>query len=155
MDTNVNNSLLIVDDDKANILELIHILRPEYKLYFAKDGVSALKMAQENLPDLILLDIVLPDMNGYEVLTELKNSDKTKEIPVIFLTGISETEDGNAGLSQGAADYIRKPFAHLLVLRRVHHQIEIVNLRRELRQIKNAGITEVNVKGLNHTGSKK
>ncbi|MCL2808428.1 MAG: response regulator [Treponema sp.] len=137
MNTETNNSVLIVDDDKANLLELIHILRPEYKLYSAKDGVSALKLARENKPDLILLDIVLPGLSGYEVLAKLKESDNTNDIPVIFITGISETEDENTGLSLGAADYIRKPFARLVVLRRVRHQIEIVNLRRELLAAKN------------------
>ena len=136
MNTKANNSLLIVDDDKANLLELIHLLRPEYKLYSAKDGVSALKLAQENMPDLILLDVVLPGIDGYEVLAELKKSDKTKEIPVIFITGMSEGEDENIGLSLGAADYIRKPFVKMVVLRRVQHQIEIVNLRRKLQQKK-------------------
>jgi len=101
-------------------------------LYSAKDGISALKVAEDNLPDLILLDVVLPGMSGYEVFAELRKSDRTKEIPVIFVTGISENEDENAGLSLGAADYIRKPFVRMVVLRRVQHQIEIVNLRREL-----------------------
>jgi len=136
MNNEVTNKLLIVDDDKANLLELIHILREKYKVYSAKDGVSALKVANENLPDLILLDVVMSGMSGYEVLAELKKSDKTKDIPVIFITGVSENEDENVGLSLGAADYIRKPFAPMVILHRVQHQIEIVNLHRELQQKK-------------------
>jgi len=134
MDTNTNNSLLIVDDDKAYLFELIHILRPEYKLYSAKEGISALKVAEENIPDLILLDIVLPGMSGYEVLAELRKSDKTKNIPVIFITGISEADDEYMGLNMGAVDYIQKPFNHKVVLNRVRQQIDIINLRRELAE---------------------
>ena len=134
MDTDTFNSLLIVDDDKANLLELIHLLRPKYKLSSAKNGISALKVAEENMPDLILLDVVLPGMSGYEVLAELKKSDKTKNIPVIFITGISEAEDKYIGLNMGAVDYIQKPFNHKVVLNRVRHQIDIINLRRELAE---------------------
>jgi len=127
-----NNSLLIVDDDVSNLIELTHILQNEYKILTAKDGASALKRIKKTLPDLILLDIIMPDMNGFDVLTEIKKNDMTKDIPVIFITGISEGENESMGLSLGAVDYIRKPFDSLVVQLRVRHQIQIINLRRKL-----------------------
>ena len=117
--------LLIVDDDSSNLMELIHILQPEYKIYSVKDGLSALKQAAMSLPDLILLDIIMPKMNGFEVLAELKKSDKTKNIPVIFITGIDNDSDEDIGLSLGAVDYIRKPFDPTVVKLRVRNQIQI------------------------------
>jgi len=129
------NSLLIVDDDVSNLIELTHILQPEYKIQTSKDGVSALERAKKSLPDLILLDIIMPGMNGFDVLAELKNNDLTKDIPVIFITGISEGENESMGLSIGAVDYIRKPFDSLVVQLRVRHQIQIINLRRNLEYV--------------------
>jgi len=126
------NSLLIVDDDASNLMELASILKPEYKIYAVKDGVPALEKAHEALPDLILLDVVMPDMNGFEVLAELKRSDKTKDIPVIFITGVNDSESEHKGLSIGAVDYIRKPFDPMVVKHRVRLQIQIVNLQRDL-----------------------
>ena len=126
------NSLLIVDDDVSNLLELTQILQPEYRIYTAKDGASALERAKKSLPDLILLDIIMPDMNGFDVIAELKKDISIKDIPVIFITGISEDENESAGLSIGAVDYIRKPFNAAIVLIRVRHQIQIINLRHDL-----------------------
>ncbi|MCL2577128.1 MAG: response regulator [Defluviitaleaceae bacterium] len=124
------NSLLIVDDDAANLMELTHIFRAEYKVYVVKDGKAALEKATESLPDLILLDVIMPDMNGFDVLRELKKSEKTKDIPVIFITGMNDNENEGEGLSIGAVDYIRKPFNTTVVKIRVRNQIEIVKLKR-------------------------
>jgi len=135
MDTSEKNRLLIVDDDKANLLELVHILQPTYKLYTAKDGKFAIEQAQKHLPDLILLDVVMPGMSGFEVLAELKKSDLTKMIPVIFITGLSDNDDERRGFLLGAADYICKPFDDVIVQHRVSGQISIVNLRRELEAL--------------------
>ena len=126
------NKLLIVDDDIPNLMELTHILQSEYKIYTAKDGVSAIERARISLPDLILLDIIMPDMNGFEVLEELKKDELTKEIPVIFITGINDKTNESEGLAVGAVDYIRKPFDPMVVQLRVRHQIQIVNLKREM-----------------------
>jgi len=126
------NSLLIVDDDTAILTELIHILQKEYNIYTAKDGITALERAEKSLPDLILLDIILPDMNGFEVLSKLKKSDNTKDIPVLFITGASESDKESEGLAIGAVDYIRKPFDNMVVKLRIHHQIKIINLQRDL-----------------------
>jgi len=132
MDNEIKNNLLIVDDDTGNLLELIDILQPEYKIRTAKDGMSAIQKAEKFLPDLILLDIIMPDMNGFDVFNELKKSDATKSIPVIFITGVSESGNESAGLTIGAVDYIRKPFDAMIVRLRIRHQIQIINLRRDL-----------------------
>jgi len=126
------NSLLIVDDDASSLMELASILKREYKIFAVKDGKPAIEKAHEALPDLILLDVVMPEMNGFDVLAELKKSEKTRNIPVIFITGINDTEGESEGLSLGAVDYIRKPYDAMVVLHRVRIQIQIVNLQRDL-----------------------
>jgi len=125
--------ILIVDDDTSNLMELTHLLRPYYKVYAVKDGSSALKNANEYLPDVILLDFIMPEKSGLEVLLELKNSDKTKDIPVIFITGMKDSVNEIEGLTSGAVDYIRKPFDSEIVKFKVNQQIEIVKLRRDLK----------------------
>jgi len=132
------NSILIVDDDAANLMELNSILQFDYKLYAVSDGSSALEKAKESLPDLILLDVIMPDMNGFEVISKLKKTDSTKSIPVIFITGLSEEGNESEGLTMGAVDYIRKPFNYDVVKLRVSQQIKIVNLQRELVNSANA-----------------
>ena len=119
MDNLNKNRVLLVDDDVANIMQLIHILKADYKLNVAKDGASAIQHAQEHLPDLILLDIVMPDMDGFEVLSELQKSEDTAKIPVIFITALSNSGDGKKWLSLGAADYICKPFDDVIVRQKV------------------------------------
>ena len=119
------NSILIVDDDTSNLLELTSILKADYKIHAVRNGLSALENANEYLPDLILLDVIMPDMNGFEVLTELKKSEKTKSIPVIFITGLSGNE--SEGLALGAVDYIHKPFNIDDVKQKVNQQFEILN----------------------------
>jgi DNA-binding response OmpR family regulator len=114
-----HNSILIVDDDPSSLMELVSILKPLYKVYAVKDALSALSKANDARPDLILLDVVMPDMSGFEVLKELKKSEAAKNIPVIFITGVTDTESENEGLSIGAADYIHKPFNAKDVERRV------------------------------------
>jgi len=132
MDDQKKNSLLIVDDDTANLMELAYILRQDYKIYTAKDGAAAIRKAEKFLPDLILLDIVMPDMNGYEVFAGLRKSNRTNAIPVIFITGFNRQGSEGRGLALGAVDYINKPFDEAVVKLRVHHQIQIINLQREL-----------------------
>ena len=127
------NIVLVVDDDTSNLMELTHILRADYKVYAVRDGVAALKNANEYLPDVILLDVIMPNMSGFEVITELKKSEKTKEIPVIFITGMKDSVDEIEGLTLGAVDYIRKPFNSAIVKFKINQQIEIFNLRRDLK----------------------
>jgi len=133
MDNPIKNSLLIVDDDAANLMELISILQPEYTIITAKDGVAALNIAEKSLPDLILLDVLMLDMNGFDILKELKKSDTTKNIPVIFIIGLNKYGNESKGLAAGAVDYILKPFDAAVVRLRIRQHIEIVNLKRELK----------------------
>jgi len=131
----VKNSLLIVDDEEANILVLTHILGGEYTIYTAEDGAQAIEKAGEHLPDLILLDILMPGIDGYQTLAELRRLDKTRKIPVIFITGLNSIEDEEKGLSLDAADYITKPFSALIVKLRVRNQIQIVNQFRTIQRL--------------------
>ena len=127
-DTNIKNpkhSVLIVDDEASNCLALTRILKAEYNVYVEKNGRNALRVAETRLPDVILLDVVMFDIDGYEVLTSLKNSNKTKDIPVIFITGLREADEEERGLALGAADYITKPFCASIVKLRVENQIKI------------------------------
>ncbi|MCL2109211.1 MAG: response regulator [Oscillospiraceae bacterium] len=128
----MQNTLLIVDDMPSNLRNLAYILQKEYKFFTAQSGAEAIEIARKISPDLILLDIVMPDMNGFEVLSRLQNIEETRNTPVIFITGLSETDDESKGLELGAADYIRKPFDPTVVRHRIRNQIQIVNLRREL-----------------------
>jgi len=121
------NSLLLVDDEKSNLEVLLSILSSDYTIYMTKSGSSAIEMAEKYLPDLILLDIIMPDMDGYEVLKALRASSKTKHIPVIFITGLNSVEDEEKGLDLGAADFIHKPFSAKIVKSRVRIQMQIVN----------------------------
>ncbi|MCL2057189.1 MAG: response regulator [Oscillospiraceae bacterium] len=113
------HSVLIVDDEPANIQVLSHALGDEYKLFAATNGPDAIEAAVKHLPDIILLDIIMPEMDGYEVVAALKSSDTTKNIPVIFLTAKDGPENESLGLEHGADDYIFKPFSRGLLLQRV------------------------------------
>jgi len=126
MDTN-KNSILIVDDENINILTLTHLLKPEYTVYAAKNGQYAITVAKKQLPDVILLDIIMPEMDGYEVLSILKKDEETRKIPVIFITGLVSAEDEKKGLDLGAADYIRKPLKDDIVIQKIRNQIQIMN----------------------------
>ncbi|MDR2580462.1 MAG: response regulator [Fibromonadaceae bacterium] len=118
--------VLVVDDENNNIIALTSILKHEYTVYAAKDGQSAIEAAENCLPDIILLDIIMPDMDGYAVITAFKNSEKTKDIPVIFVTGLTSPEDEEKGLAFGVADYILKPFSPAIVKLRVRNQIKLL-----------------------------
>jgi len=132
MRNNEKNRVLIVDDEKLNIEILGSILSPDYTVYMTKSGSSAIELANKHSPDLILLDIIMPDMDGFDVLDALKASEKTRDIPVIFITGLDSVKDEEKGLALGAADFIHKPFSNSIVQSRVRNQIQLVNQIREL-----------------------
>jgi sigma-B regulation protein RsbU (phosphoserine phosphatase) len=113
-------TLLVVDDDSENIQIVRSILGDKYKLRVAMQGFKALELAKaEPLPGLILLDVIMPHMDGYEVCRQLKVDSKTRDIPVIFLTGKTEVADETRGFEVGAVDYIHKPFSPPIVTARV------------------------------------
>ncbi|MCL2107713.1 MAG: diguanylate cyclase [Oscillospiraceae bacterium] len=132
-------AVLIVDDENSNIIALNSILSGEYTTYAAKSGAAAIAAAEKYAPDVILLDIIMPDMDGYEVITVLKSTELTKDIPVIFITGLRNSEDEEKGLSLGAADYISKPFSSAIVKLRLRNQIMILE---QLRIIERLSMTD-------------
>ena len=123
----VKNTVLIADDDNMVIVALTQMLSPEYTVYAVKNGKDTIEKAEQFLPDVILLDIVMPEMDGFAVIAALKSSEKTQNIPVIFITGLSESGDEEKGLALGAADYIAKPFSSDIVKLRVRNQIRMLN----------------------------
>jgi diguanylate cyclase (GGDEF)-like protein len=129
------NSVLIVDDETPNHIFLTQLLSPEYTVFSTKDGRNAIQKAMDISPDIILLDIMMPGISGYEVLSELKNIDETRDIPVIFITALNTSEDEQKGLALEAVDYISKPFSADVVKLRVRNQIKIVNQMREINRL--------------------
>lgn len=124
--TNEKPTILIVDDMGTNIAILSDLLQDDYKIKIAKSGQKALEIAKgSEKPDLILLDIEMPEMNGYEVCKELKNSPLTNNIPVIFVTARNDVKDEEYGLNIGAVDYISKPFHPTIVKIRVKNHINL------------------------------
>jgi putative two-component system response regulator len=103
--------ILIVDDTPANLKTLAAMLKETYRITFAKNGEEALDLMKKcALPDLIILDVMMPGINGYDLCRKLKEDDSTKEIPVIFITAKTEQDDRQKGFDAGAVDYISKPF---------------------------------------------
>jgi len=111
--------ILIVDDVKANIDILVDSLKGEYKLSIAIDGENALRNVEKNPPDLVLLDIMMPGIDGYEVCRRLRASERTREIPIMFLSALEDVKDKARGFEMGANDYLTKPFEILEVKARV------------------------------------
>ncbi len=123
--------VLIVDDNPKNLQVLGTILKQSgYQIVVAQTGVQALKAVQKILPDLILLDIMMPEMDGFETCRKLKTMQETKDIPIIFLTARTETEDVIRGFECGAVDYVVKPFNSLELLTRVNTHIELTRQRK-------------------------
>ena len=124
------NSLLIVDDDVFNLNQLSGILKPDYTVRTVTSGEAGVRAAEKFLPDLILLDIMMPGMDGYQVFDALKDSKAAAHIPVVFITGLDDKRDEIKGLRMGAADYISKPFDDVIVKLRVRQQIQSINQTR-------------------------
>lgn len=122
--------LLIVDDEPANLALLRQILAPEYRLVFARNGDEALAAAHKHHPALVLLDIEMPGMDGYEVCRVLKQQEATESIPVIFVTSLSEVGNETAGFDVGAVDYIVKPVSPPIVRARVRTHLSLVSAKQ-------------------------
>jgi len=128
--------VLVVDDSPTNIDVLSNSLRPDYIVKAATSGKKALQIAfSDNQPDIILLDIMMPEMDGYEVCERLKSDPATQNIPVIFITAMSETVDEEMGLGLGAVDYITKPFSPALIKARVRNHIKLKQQRDQLEDL--------------------
>ncbi len=126
--------VLIVDDTELNIDILVEALGDRYDIRTATDGLSALAMVEKSPPDIILLDVVMPGMNGYEVCTRLKENPETADIPVIFLTAMTDINDKARGFEMGAVDYMAKPFAVLEVQARLDVHLSLLNAKKELKR---------------------
>ncbi len=128
--------ILVVDDEPTNLQLMMQILNDRYQLAFAANGIKALEIAQKMETDLILLDIMMPDMDGYEVCRKLKGDEKTKHIPVIFVTAKDEVDDETRGLRLGAIDYITKPISPSIVKARVKNHLELKLAREKIEKQK-------------------
>ncbi len=124
--------LLVVDDQAFNIQILYQIFKGDYEVFMATSGAQALALCADQFPDLVLLDVVMPDMDGHEVCRRLKADPCTRDIPVIFITGHNNSEEESLGLQLGAVDFISKPVNAAVVRARVHSQLM---LRETLRQV--------------------
>ena len=135
----VSNSsfhILIVDDTPKNLQLLMSILsREQYEIHVAQNGIEALKKAHAIIPDLILLDIMMPEMDGFETCQELKSAKDTEDTPVIFLTALSDTENIVKAFEKGGVDYLTKPFNSAELLARVRTQLELRVKENEIRRL--------------------
>ena len=125
--------LLLVDDEPTNLQVLRHVLQADYRLLFATDGARALQVAREQRPDLVLLDIMMPHMDGYAVCCALKADAATASIPVIFITALTDSQDETAGFDVGGVDYLTKPVSPPVVRARVRTHLSLVRMD-ELRE---------------------
>ncbi|MBB5022701.1 GGDEF domain-containing response regulator [Desulfurispira natronophila] len=136
--------ILIADDSRATVHALVDHLCDSYRVQMAYTGTKALSMAKSIKPDLILLDIVMPEMDGYEVCHHLKEDNCTKNIPVIFITSRGSTDDEEKGLRIGAVDYISKPFQPAIVRARVHTHMTLKHKTDQLERLSMVdGLTQI------------
>lgn len=126
--------ILLVDDSVLNLKVAAGILRDSYKVSVVKSGEQALQFLQIQIPDLILLDINMPDMDGFETITYIKKDEKTQNIPVIFLTASHDSENEVRGFELGAVDFITKPFTPESMMLRIETQLELSSYRKELEK---------------------
>jgi CheY-like chemotaxis protein len=128
------STILVVDDTPENIDVLVGILKERYKVKIAQNGKEALKLATKKPPELILLDIMMPEMDGYEACQKLKSMEETKDVPIIFLSAKTEMEDIVKGFELGAVDYVTKPFNPTELLARVNTHLTIQQQRVQIEE---------------------
>ena len=141
MNKKYENKILLVDDDLKNLQVAMSILK-DYNVIYAQSGEKALELIEKNRFDLILLDVVMPIMNGYEVCSIIKKDEKSKKIPVIFLTVKDDEKDIVKGFELGAVDYITKPFYSEVLLKRIEVHLKLASVINEIEQI-NANLSEI------------
>ena len=132
---NRQQTVLVVDDEKSNRDRLTELLQPECRIILAKNGQQALERVAGQQPDLILLDVMMPDMDGHQVIQILKHDDNTRKTPVIFISALDSPADEERGLDLGAVDYITKPFHPSIVRKRVRNHLLSVHQRHLLEEL--------------------
>lgn len=128
-------TVLVVDDEKQNRNLLAELLKDDCRVILAKNGDQALERTHEQKPDLILLDVLMPEMSGYQVIHILKKNDETRHIPIIFISALDSPADEERGLDLGAVDYITKPFHPSIVRKRVRNHLQSVHQRHLLESL--------------------
>lgn len=137
-------TILIVDDERANLIALNDLLKADYHVLPAKSGIQALERVNAQSPDLVLLDVNMPEMNGYEVCRQLKSQEWTREIPIVFVTTLDSLENEEKGLLLGALDYISKPFHPPIIKTRVKNILNFVLHKKLLEEMaKLDGLTKI------------
>jgi DNA-binding response OmpR family regulator len=129
---NEREILILVDDNPTNLMNGINVLSAQYNVFTAPSAKKMFTLLEKHKPDLILLDIEMPEVNGYDAIKILKENPEARDIPVIFLTGKSETSNELDGLNMGAIDYITKPFVPLLLLKRIELHLLVMSQKRTL-----------------------
>jgi len=125
--------ILVVDDNEFNVhLMDILLTKEKYQIVKAFSGKEALEKVHSDNPDLILLDIMMPEMNGYEVMCQLKADEKYRDIPILLLTAVSNPDDVVKGFKLGASDYVTKPFSKEELLIRINHQVALIAAKNEI-----------------------
>ena len=135
--------ILMIDDARLNLATAREVLKDDYALYEATSAKQGFEIMEEILPDLILLDIIMPEMDGYEMITQLKSSRRLKSIPVIFLTAVADPVSEVKGFNLGAVDFITKPFVAPVMKRRIATQLELYSYQNELEEIVEQKVEEV------------
>lgn len=135
MDAMEQPKILIVDDVPSNVQILHQILKENYKVLFATSGLKAIELAAQQNPDIILLDVKMPDIDGYEACRRLKQDPATRNIPVIFITALQDTRDEEAGFEAGGVDFITKPVSPPIVRARVGTHVELKRQRDAFQQL--------------------
>jgi putative two-component system response regulator len=135
--TNEQKVIFVVDDNNGNLIACKNILKPYYDVYPAQSAEKMFELLENVMPDLILLDVEMPDVNGYDAARKLKINDSYRDIPVIFLSARSDSTSEMEGFNLGALDFIHKPFFSNLLLRRIEMHFSLIAYRKILSEIKN------------------
>jgi putative two-component system response regulator len=134
MSSTSRSKILVVDDEPANLNLMRQILKNDYDLAFAKSGVDALANIQKQIPDLILLDVMMPGMDGHEACQKIKADPRANAVPVIFCTAMTDEQDEVRGFKLGASDYLTKPVRPAVVLARVRTHLELADQHRATQE---------------------
>jgi putative two-component system response regulator len=144
--SNEQNKVVVVDDMPDNLSALRNALKDMYMVYPCPSAAKMFDLLEHVHPDIILLDVEMPEMNGYEAIQKLKSDEKRREIPVIFLTSMNDTQSEIEGLKLGAVDYIRKPFVTPLLLQRIQTHLSLMNHQREIKHLLELKTEEVKLR---------